>query len=420
MRAGFGTAEITPPLGVELAGYGYYLERRAERKEDPLFARAAVFEEKENKYIVISCDCLGLSREIADSVRKTLEKDWDVPPDHVIIVSIHTHTGPAMINHEGCGVACPDYTATVAGKIILAAEDALRDLSPVERLQYVSQALSNPCAYNRAWAQNPVDQFARAFWLQRKNAKTIVLASYACHAVCQGVSRGISADYPGKICEKLALQGVEAMYLNGLCGDIDPVPCAPEERPARLKRFADSVCEAVNAPKIDLPLTVFGGKTESQVRLLHVTKEDISRIADTADRGETNPPGGGKVARAWEKEMLEGYDGIRFEEAFDVRYLCLGGVLIAALPFEGYTKTGMLIRDALQDQRALVLGCADQLLGYLPTADDIDRHSYASMDASFLYHRLPSQKGEAERIGQDLGEKLSLIMGGKNDGRAAL
>lgn len=28
MRAGFGKAELTPPLGVELAGYGYYLQRR--------------------------------------------------------------------------------------------------------------------------------------------------------------------------------------------------------------------------------------------------------------------------------------------------------------------------------------------------------------------------------------------------------
>ena len=30
MRAGYGKTEITPPLGVELAGYGYYLLRREE------------------------------------------------------------------------------------------------------------------------------------------------------------------------------------------------------------------------------------------------------------------------------------------------------------------------------------------------------------------------------------------------------
>ena len=56
---------------------------------------------------------------------------------------------------------------------------------------------------------------------------------------------------------------------------------------------------------------------------------------------------------------------------------------------------------------ALVLGCADQLMGYLPTEDDIDRHSYAAQDASFLYKRLPAQRGEAERIGRDVGKKLN-------------
>ena len=45
MRAGYGKTEITPPLGVELAGYGYYLKRRATRVDDPLFVRAVALED---------------------------------------------------------------------------------------------------------------------------------------------------------------------------------------------------------------------------------------------------------------------------------------------------------------------------------------------------------------------------------------
>ena len=54
MRAGFGKAEITPPLGVELAGYGYYLHRTADRVLDPLFVRAAAFERDGERYLLIS------------------------------------------------------------------------------------------------------------------------------------------------------------------------------------------------------------------------------------------------------------------------------------------------------------------------------------------------------------------------------
>ena len=44
MRAGYGKYELTPPMGVELAGFGYYLERRAQTVIDPLFARAVLLE----------------------------------------------------------------------------------------------------------------------------------------------------------------------------------------------------------------------------------------------------------------------------------------------------------------------------------------------------------------------------------------
>ena len=68
MRAGFGMWELTPPMGVELAGYGYYLGRRAESVRDPLYARAVIIETEEEKSLLISCDVLGLSRTVCDAV----------------------------------------------------------------------------------------------------------------------------------------------------------------------------------------------------------------------------------------------------------------------------------------------------------------------------------------------------------------
>ena len=414
MRAGFGIFEITPPLGVELAGYGYYLKRTADRVEDPLFARAVALENNEETFLLVSCDCLGLSQEIVDQVRERIKEKYDIPGERMMIVSIHTHTGPAMKYHEGCGDVSPEYTAGVPDKIMLACENALNDLKEVERLEFVQQTLPKPIAYNRARDQNPVDDQARGFYLKRNNGPAIILASYACHAVCQGAIKAISADYPGRICKKLSGEKANALYLNGLCGDIDPIRCLPEERPARLENFANIVCEALQSQRTTLPLTVNGGQVEESLRVVKVSEADIHHMADTAAAHETNPPGGGKVARVWERETLERFDQLQWEEKFPVRYLLLGGVPIIALPFEGYTLTGMLIREALQDQRALVLGCADQLMGYLPTEDDIDRHSYAAQDASFLYKRLPAQRGEAERIGRDVGKKLKEIIAGGN------
>lgn len=413
MRAGFGKVEITPPLGVELAGYGYYLHRTADEVLDPLFVRAAAFEQVGERFLLVSCDCLGLSREIVGDVESVLERDFHIPADHVTLVSIHTHTGPAMKYHGGCGEVSPDYTRAVPGKIAEACLTALDDLKEVTDLRFFRAPIGKQWAYNRACADNPVDGQTRFFRIDRQDAPPMTLASYACHAVCQGSIRGVSADYPGRVCANLEARGFQALYLNGACGDIDPVRCAQKERHARLRGFADTICQGMEGEGVSLPLTVSGSQVEASLRLQPLSSEDIRRMADAANEKETDPPGGGRVARAWEQEMLETFDPKKTEEAFHVRYLVLGGVLVAALPFETYTLTGMLIRKALGNDDALVLGCAEEMLGYLPTMDDYDRGSYASKDAFFLYRRVPTLRGEAERLGGELGEKLKNALKGE-------
>ena len=59
---------------------------------------------------------------------------------------------------------------------------------------------------------------------------------------------------------------------------------------------------------------------------------------------------------------------------------------------------------------ALVLGCAEELLGYLPTKDDIDRGAYAALESTFLYKRLPVVPGEAERLGEEMGRALERVL----------
>ena len=410
MLAGFGQAEWTPPLGTELAGYGYYLARKAEWVDDPLFVRAAAFSEAGETCLLICCDCLGLDVNLTDRVKDSLKKEYGIPPDHVMIVSIHTHTGPAIKHHFGCGNVNLDYVKCVPDKIMEACRTAIQDLSLAVSLSYVQNPLARPCAFNRAFAENPVDDQARFFKIQRTGKKPMLLASYACHPVCRGVSRGVSADYPGAICKKLNEKGYDAMYLNGLCGGINPIRDL-QDKATLIQRFADTVLAAMEGNEKQLPLRFSCGTVEDRLCMEKMTREDISAIVHQANERETEPPGGGRVAREWAEELLEMEFPLPTEETFQAHYLVLGGVPIVSLPFEGFTLTGMLIREALKDNRTLVLGCQEEMLGYLPTMDDYDRHSYAARDAFFLYRRVPTLRGEAERIGQDVGKKLAQRLG---------
>lgn len=402
MRAGYGKTEITPPLGVELAGYGYYLKRRATRVDDPLFVRAVALEDRGRTYVVVSCDILGLNRGIVGRVRAVLLDKHAIPPSHVLIVSIHTHTAAPAIAHEGCGEVCPEYVETLPGAILAACEDALSDMRRVTSLRFSMGRLDGRYAYNRAAEDGPVDDRARGFLLSRSERAPIALISYACHPVCRGRSTGVSADYPGRVCRMAEEKGVLPVYLNGLCGDIDPLT---REDGARIDAFAAAILSALT-DEMELPMRVFGGEVADEIRLLPVSREDIESAAERAASRPDAIPGADRVARAWEREMLSKFDDLPSREPISVHYLVLGGVPVAALPFEGFCAIGKKIRDVLGDTRALTLGCADELLGYLPTRDDIARGAYAALESTFLYHRLPVLPGEAERLGRELGARL--------------
>ena len=83
---------------------------------------------------------------------------------------------------------------------------------------------------------------------------------------------------------------------------------------------------------------------------------------------------------------------------------------IVSVPFEGYTHIGEIARAVAGREDALVLGCQEEMLGYLPTKDDIRQGGYAALESTYLYRRLPVEPGEAERLGETLGRALKDIL----------
>lgn len=404
MRAGFGKYELTPPLGIELTGYGYYLNRCAESICDPLFARALLLETDETKSLIISCELLGLNRFICADV-KTHAAEMGI--DHVLIVSVHTHTGPSTKYHEGCGYPDEAYVATVADKINKAVDLAYADLAPVTSLSHMCAPMPGDYIYNRTCEDGPVDRTVRGFTIEREGKPSVAAVNIACHCVFRGRSTAISADFAGAINRIMEEKGYESLFLNGVCGDIDPWQATDERLDACAAMVANIFCKNQQP----LPLTLASGALPFTLQLMPVSAEDICSAAENAVilRGGPEEPAS-RVALIWKDEMLAKLDRISTEEPIDVHYVLVGGLPVMALPFETFTRTGQLIREELGREDALVLGCAEELLGYLPTRDDIARGSYAALESTFLYKRLPPVPGEAERLGEEMGKALRKVL----------
>ena len=406
MRAGFGKWELTPPMGVELAGYGYYLGRCAQSVRDPLYAHALTLEADGMRALVISCDLLGLSKGVCARVFSHAAQ-LGFAPENVLIVSVHTHTGPTIKYHEGCGFINDAYVETVAPMICRAIDQAAAEMDEVTSLQQAFAPLEGDHIYNRTVADGPVDRFVRGFVLERRSHPPIAAVSAACHGVFRGRVTAVSADFGGEVCRLMEARGMQCLYLNGLCGDIDPYKPTDE----RLEAFARLLVGAFCGSLQPIPETLGGSSLPFTLKLISVTIEDIHQAANQAvlqAGGEEAPAA--RVARTWEREMQEKFAQLQTQEEIAAKYLLLGGVPVIALPFEGFTQIGMDIRRLCHREDALVLGCAEELLGYLPTREDISRGTYAALESTFLYKRLPVVPGEAERLGEEMGVALERIL----------
>ena len=74
LQAGFATIDITPPLGVYLAGH--FNARPSHGIHDPLTAQAIVFDLGAQRLALVGCDLVGIPGELTPGARCLLLKVW--------------------------------------------------------------------------------------------------------------------------------------------------------------------------------------------------------------------------------------------------------------------------------------------------------------------------------------------------------
>ena len=94
LKTGFSRLDITPPMGITLAGYPAI--RYADGILDPLLATAVAFDDGENKAVVISLDHLGLTDIFMKKVRPMVAEAIGSDIEAVFIACTHTHLGPEV------------------------------------------------------------------------------------------------------------------------------------------------------------------------------------------------------------------------------------------------------------------------------------------------------------------------------------
>jgi hypothetical protein len=92
LLAGLATVDITPPVGWRM--YGSYREQFAGSVHDPLYAKAIVLEQGNERAAFVVCDVCYISRRFSERVRERASDLTGIPASKIIVCATHTHSGP--------------------------------------------------------------------------------------------------------------------------------------------------------------------------------------------------------------------------------------------------------------------------------------------------------------------------------------
>lgn len=99
LLAGYARADITPPVGSTMAGYGAR-DRPCDSVETPLEVCALVVTDGTNHAAIAFADLIGVPLELSRAIRGRVADVTGIPADAVAIACSHTHWGPDVQRSE--------------------------------------------------------------------------------------------------------------------------------------------------------------------------------------------------------------------------------------------------------------------------------------------------------------------------------
>jgi hypothetical protein len=406
-RAGFAKIPITPPLGVELAGYGVYLERRATEVHDDLFARGLVLEDDAGeRVLLLSLDLVGLSWELSGAIAAQATDAAGLDIERVLVSSTHTHSGPAPLPMEGWGQMVPSYVESIPVQCAAVATEAIATLHPV-RIG-TAQSTVRGFGFNRVRRNGPIDRNLHVMRIDSlSGTPEAVLFSHGCHPVTidrrTDAGSAISADWPGQVARRLHEEGYgEALFRLGVCGDIDPVVAWHQFAFEGMELSGEVVTQSLlgvlrsidTAPGLQLRLA----HGNVLLPLERLSEEDIATVLAEAQTGygSVRVTDSGADNSAWLQFYGTWAEAMRAQLATQPEHVAVPLAALRVndevwlhLPGEVFTALGQAIAARSPFAKTVVTTLFGPFIGYLPDAEDFAARGYAATLVPRILHMSP-------------------------------
>jgi hypothetical protein len=388
--AGEGVADITPPLGTELAGFHRSpgKERRSTAIRQPSSVRAIVLADGRTEVALVSLDVCAVSQDFCREVREQVFRRTGIPASQVHLSATHTHSMPTLKYFRQWGRLPKDYAESVGKRVVEAVELAKQDLAAAElrvgRERVVGASLNRT---SKVWKTDDLftkDSTDDERWLDTTlhalhfvrgtPKKSLLWYQFSAHSVCFR-DEGAGPDWPGLVAEKVQKRdGLSPSFLQGHCGDVDP--------PKDAEKVSDAVAAAIHEA-VTHARPVPAGEI-GHASLDFAIPLDVERVREDLEKYRKTPEKctGGWVDADFAREYFEtasAWDLGKSRYAAPMTALRLGDVAVLLHPGELYSYYGLALRRDSPFRETIVVGYTDDLIGYLPDPNAYKGREYSAI-----------------------------------------
>ena len=435
MRVGAGRGNITPPVGIEHAGWGAQVHERAEGVHLDLWVTVLIVEGERDTFAILDYDLMLVTVEDSDRVRSEVAEVLGIDPANVRVSFTHTHAGPVWSNFLGSrsGRAgqelVPGYRETVWSQTLGAVHQAKGSLRPARMAAGWGE--SSIAVNRRLRAPNGtvvVGQDPDGF----RDPKVLVvrfddmderpvaaLVCYAAHPIVLAYqNRLISPDFPGvakRVLERLT--GATCLYLQGCAGNMMTTEAltgdlsAADRMGTRLGAEATKVFTRIRTRptrrrfdrivESGAPLGIWADDPLPD-------REPLVRVVERPIVMPVRPTAPPREAEMEAEQLSQHFlalqaSGAPRKEVLEARYrarrslikaawarLCGGkssldtslhgiridDVVLIGFPGEPFSEIGVRVREASPFAYTHMAGYTNGVTGYVPTAEEFARGGY--------------------------------------------
>lgn len=373
LKAGVGKADITPPIGTPLAGYGGRAAKPSTGVHDPCEARAVVIDNGAVKLAFVAVDHLGFDHGMVQRIRAIASQATNITADHIFVMSSHTHSGGGAFMEM-----LPPVATILAGKFdptvrsfyeqrtaeaVIAADKNLKSA----RISFGAGEARGISRFRSSWPPNgPIDPEVGVVRVDSvaSGKPLAVLMNFAAHPTVLGADNmTFSADYVGyarRALEKMIGGDVLAIFANGAQGTVAPRAFLGDDPWER----AENVGTILAAEVFKVVLMI---KPQDSVAIT-LTRSPLSL--------KFVAPSGFPAGLSYPATYVSEVSAVSFDDKF----------AFVTIPGELSSILNLLVKERgrlLGFEKTFLLGLTNDALGYIISEDEYRHKTYESTISLF-------------------------------------